>query len=93
MSDVQALTLGVSGALFAGYAVAALFFARSCRRTGSPIFAWFGVAFVLLAVQRVMLVLVERAAGATPWSHGLRLLAFLLILVGIAAENRAPRRA
>jgi hypothetical protein len=92
MADARALTVALSGALCMGYAVAALFFAKFWRRIGVPLFAWFAVAFVLLAAQRVMLVLVEREAGAMPWSYVLRLLAFVLLLVGIVAQNRAPRR-
>ena len=91
MADARALTLFASGALAMGYVVAALFFARFWRRTGVALFAWFGVAFVLLAAQRVMLVLIERAPDAMPWSYTVRLLAFVLILLGIAAQNRASR--
>ncbi len=84
-------TLLVSGALTMGYAVAALFFAKFRQRTRSGIFAWFTAAFVLLAVQRVLLVTITpHAPGTVPWSYALRLLAFVLILVGIALENR-PR--
>ena len=91
MADVRALTLFASGALAMGYAAAALFFARFWRRTGGALFAWFGVAFVLLAAQRVMLVLIAEAPGAMPWSYTVRLLAFVLILAGIVAQNRAAR--
>ena len=91
MADTRALTLFASGALAMGYAVAALFFLRFWRRTSVALFAWFGVAFVLLAAQRAMLVLIERASGAMPWSYTVRLLAFVLILVGIATRTRGPR--
>ena len=91
MADVRALTLFASGALAMGYAVAALFFARFWRRTDVALFAWFSVAFVLLAAQRVMLVLIERDPDAMPWSYTVRLLGFVLILVGIAVQNRASR--
>ena len=89
MRDVPTLTLFGSGALCAGYAVAALFFARFWRRTRVALFGWFAAAFVLLAVQRLMLALTIRAPDAMPWSYTVRLLAFVLILVGIAAQNRA----
>ena len=91
MADVSALTLFASGALTMGYAAAALFFARFWRRSGVALFGWFAVAFVLLAVQRVMLVLIVETPGAMPWSYTVRLLAFVLILVGIVAQNRASR--
>ena len=93
MADARALTIFVSGALAMGYAAAALFFARFWRRSGVALFAWFAVAFVLLAVQRVMLVLIEGAPGAMPWGYAVRLVAFVLILVGIVAQNRASRGA
>jgi hypothetical protein len=92
MPDTAGLTLFASGALCAGYLVAALCFARFLRRTGAPIFRWFTAAFLLLALQRLLLVVVVTAPGAMPWSYVVRLLAFVLILVGIAAQNR-PRRA
>ena len=90
--DAHALTLTVSGALLMGYAVAALFFARFWRRTQVALFAWFAVAFVLLAVQRVMLVVAEPGSRDMPWGYLVRLLAFALLLAGIVAQNRAPRR-
>ena len=99
MADARALTLAVAGALVMGYAVAALFFAKFWRRTRVALFGWFAVAFALLAAQRAMLVLAAPAtptapgaAGAVPWSYVVRLLAFVLLLVGIVTQNRAPRR-
>ena len=91
MAERSALAIAASGALFMGDAVAALFFAKFWRRTGAPVFAWFAVAFVLLALQRLLLVLLAGTSGAMPWSYLVRLLAFVLILVGIAAQNRARR--
>jgi hypothetical protein len=92
MADAPSLVMAVSGALVMGYAVAALFFARFWRRTRVALFAWFAVAFALLAAQRVMLVVAAPAAGDMPWSYVVRLLAFVLILAGIVTQNRAPRR-
>jgi hypothetical protein len=91
MADRATLTLFASGALAMGYAVAALFFARFWRRTRVALFGWFAVAFVLLAAQRVMLLVIVEAPGAMPWSYTVRLLAFVLILAGIWAQNRPPR--
>ena len=91
MRDLPSLTLVVSGALTMGYALAALFFTKFWRRTRVPLFGWFALAFVLLATQRLMLVLFDRAPDAFPWSHVVRLLAFVMILTGIALQNRVPR--
>ncbi|HEX8155496.1 MAG TPA: DUF5985 family protein, partial [Thermoanaerobaculia bacterium] len=46
----------VSGALTMGYAVVCLFFLRYWRDTRDRLFAWFAMAFALLAVQRLLLV-------------------------------------
>jgi hypothetical protein len=91
MPDIPSMTLVVSGALVMGYAIAALFFTRFWRRTGVALFGWFGLAFAMLAAQRLMLVLLPRDPVAFPWSHLIRLLAFVMILTGIALQNRAPR--
>ena len=91
MRDAAALTLVVSGALAMGYALAALFFTRFWRRTRVALFGWFALAFALLAAQRLTLVLFDHAPGAFPWSHLVRLSAFLLILTGIGLQNRAAR--
>jgi hypothetical protein len=73
------------------YALTALIFAELGRRTGARLFAWFAAAFILLAAERATLTLVVRDAGAPPWGERVRLLAFALVLVGIAARSRPPR--
>ncbi|GLC25301.1 DUF5985 family protein [Roseisolibacter agri] len=91
MRDTTGLMLAVAGALAMGYALAALFFTRFWRRTRVALFGWFALAFALLAAQRLALILFEVPPDAFPWSHVVRLAAFLLILTGIALQNRAPR--
>ncbi len=89
MGDPGRLTLVVTGALAMGNAVAALFFARFWRRTGSRLFAWFAAAFALFAFQRILLALLPPASpDAMPWSYAVRLLGYVLILVGILEQNR-----
>lgn len=79
----------IAGALAAAFAVIALFFLRFWRRTGDRLFAFFALAFALLAVQRVLLgVLREWGERSVPL-YGLRLVAFLLIIVAIIDKNRA----
>jgi hypothetical protein len=84
----------VSAAMATLYAVAALFFLRFRARTGDPLFAWFATAFLLLSVQRFALILAREWGEGTLWLYGLRLLAFVLILVAIVEKNRggAPAR-
>jgi hypothetical protein len=71
-----------------GYVVAALFFLRFWSRTKDTLFAYFGAAFGILAVQRVALVIIPGPLEDTTWLYVLRLLAFVLILIGIAVKNR-----
>jgi ABC-type thiamin/hydroxymethylpyrimidine transport system permease subunit len=78
----------ISGALVAGYLVAALFFLRFLRETGDRLFLAFAVAFAILAGQRTALALVPSSARSDTIIYGLRLLAFVLILLAIADKNR-----
>ena len=78
----------VAGMLVMGYGVAALFFLRFWRRSGERIFAFFATAFVLLALQRFGLAIVDLIPiGPTPL-YTLRLLAFVVLLAGILEKNR-----
>jgi hypothetical protein len=85
----------LSGVIIAGYAVAGLFFLRFWRDTRDRLFAIFAASFWLLCVQRILLV--TRPAGISGENvanlYLVRLLAFVLILVGILDKNRgaAPR--
>ena len=93
MRDASPWVYVVSGALAMGYALAALFFAKFRRRTGSRLFSWFAAAFALLVAQRVLLLVHEPVSeDAMPWGYLVRLLAFVLILVGIIEQNRAAGR-
>ena len=93
MSDATfsgpALLLVSSAALATLYAVIALFFLRFRRRTGDRLFTWFAAAFLLLSAQRFTLTLAREWGEATLWLYGLRLLAFLLILLAIIDKNRS----
>lgn len=78
----------ISGALVAGYLVAALFFLRFHRETGDRLFLAFSVAFAILAGQRVALALIPTSDRSDVIIYGLRLLAFVLILAAIVDKNR-----
>ncbi|HYH83175.1 MAG TPA: DUF5985 family protein [Longimicrobium sp.] len=87
----DALKAVVSGAMVMAYLTAGLFFLRFWRDTRDRLFAAFGAAFCLLAIQRGALSLIVSgdAEGAAVWLYALRLLAFLLILAAIIDKNRA----
>jgi Family of unknown function (DUF5985) len=84
----NALSALVSGALVAGYAVAGLFFLRFWRETRDRLFGIFAVAFWLLAAQRLALALADDPNGEQVLLYGIRLLAFVLILIAIVDKNR-----
>jgi hypothetical protein len=78
----------ISGILTMGYIVAGIFFLRFWRDTRDRLFAMFGAAFFILAVQRVGLKFCDDVSeGNTAW-YFVRLLAFLIIIVAIFDKNR-----
>lgn len=80
----------VSGALCLGYVVASLFFLRFWRETHDRLFLFFTTSFVVLALQRITLMVVPAVPALELPSYGLRLLAFLLILAAIVDKNLRP---
>jgi hypothetical protein len=78
----------MSGAIVTGYLVAGLFFLRYWRQSRDRLFVIFALAFWLLAAQRLALALTTQYFDVT-WLYGVRLLAFVLILLAIIDKNRA----
>ncbi|NUO63488.1 MAG: hypothetical protein HOQ11_05365 [Gemmatimonadaceae bacterium] len=79
----------ISGLLAAGYLTIGLFFARFYKRTRDRLFLLFAIAFWVLVVQRVATVLTAEWIENVTWLYGMRLLAFVIILVAILDKNRA----
>lgn len=81
----------LSGIIIAGYAAAGLFFLRFWRDTRDRLFAIFATSFWLLCAQRVLLVIEPGNASGenTAYLYLVRLLAFVLLLVGIVDKNRS----
>lgn len=79
----------VSGALFLGYALSSLFFLRFWRDSRDRLFGMFALAFAMLATQRLLLGLALGREAFELLYYGLRLLAFLVIIVAIVDKNRA----
>jgi hypothetical protein len=86
-----AMVLFLGGVLAMGYLVAALFFLRDWRRTRERLFASFAIALVILAVQRALLAADLAIVEDRTWYYGLRLLAFVIILLAILDKNRGER--
>lgn len=82
----------ISGILVCGYAVIALFFLKFWSKSRDRLFGFFAAAFGLLAVQRLLLALLEETRGTTLVLYGLRAFAFLIIIFAILDKNRASDR-
>lgn len=76
------------GALWATSWIAALFFVRFWRASRERLFAFFAASFALLGCNWASLVLIDWIPEDRHHAHVLRLLAFVLLLVGIADKNR-----
>jgi len=76
------------GALTLASLAVALFFFRFAADTRDRLFVCFGSAFIVLGVHWLLLGMVHPASEVRPFLYLLRLVAFLLILVGIAVKNR-----
>ena len=80
------------GAVGMGLLVAAVFFLRFWRESRDRLFVLFAGAFLLLAVNRVLLVLLRDWEEGTLVPYVVRLLAFLLILAAIVDKNLRKRK-
>ena len=77
------------GALTMAAAVAGAFFLRFWRRTRDRLFLLFAIAFLLMGVNWLLMPVVGRDEIESPLLYLLRLIAFIIILIGIADKNRA----
>lgn len=78
----------MSGLLVALDAVAGLFFLRFWYTSRDRLFALFGAAFWILAIQRVLLSITRSVFEDQAIFYTLRLLAFVIIIVAIVDKNR-----
>jgi hypothetical protein len=79
--------VGATAAWFNG-----LFFFRFWRESRDELFAFFGGAFWLLGLSWAFLSVFSPGEDARPYVYGLRLVAFLLIIVAIVRKNRRQGR-
>lgn len=81
-----------AGLITMGYVVAALFFFRFWRRTRDHLFAMFGSAFLLFAMNQALVSLAGLAREEASGFYLLRLAGFVLIIVAVVAKNTAVLR-
>ncbi len=72
------------GVIAMGFLIAAAFFFRFWRESGDRLFAFFAIAFLLMAITRPLLVASEES-GILPYA--LRLASYALILSAIVDKN------
>jgi drug/metabolite transporter (DMT)-like permease len=65
-----------------------LLFVRVWRQTHDSLFGFFGVAFWLLAASWALLAVFAPTEETRPYIYGIRLLAFILLIIGMVAKNR-----
>jgi len=82
----------LAGTVAFGFFVCGLFFLRYWNRSRDELFLAFAVAFVLLGLGQAILALANIPTEERGSLYLFRLLAFLLILLGIYRKNRSARR-
>lgn len=78
----------LSGAIAAMSLTAAAFFLRFWQKTKDRLFVYFAVTFLLLMAERIMRTVLNLEDEHAPLVYGVRLLAFLTIIIGIVDKNR-----
>lgn len=77
----------LKGAVAMGFLAASLFFLRFWKESRDRLFVLFAWAFALLAINRVLLVMLQEREEITLFPYVVRLLAFAIILVAILDKN------
>ena len=72
--------------------LAALFFFKFWRRTGDSLFLAFGIAFLVEGINRAFIIDLPNPNQGHPLTFVVRLLAALIILVGILHKNYRSSR-
>lgn len=88
MSSIEGL---VAGGLAAVFLVVAGFFIRFWERTKDRLFLAFSAAFALLALNQALPVILSIPQEERGGLYLIRLAAFLLIIVAVAAKNLQGR--
>jgi hypothetical protein len=78
----------LNGASVVASGAIALFFLRFWRHSGDRLFAIFSLAFVVFALNRLTLVLLDENNENRTYVYLVRLAVFVLILLAIADRNR-----
>jgi len=86
--NLETINLVLVGALTISSWVVGLFFLRFFRTSRDRLFVFFALAFLLLGCNWLGLAIVDWSEETRHWIFVLRLLAFVLVLVGAIDKNR-----
>ena len=78
----------LSGGVFVACLAVALLFLRIHRKSPDRLFLYFGTAFTLLAIERVLIAVVSASNEYAPAVYVVRLLAYACIILAIIQKNR-----
>ncbi|HZR21204.1 MAG TPA: DUF5985 family protein [Verrucomicrobiae bacterium] len=81
----------LAGAIMAVAWAILVFFLRFWRKTGDRLFVFFAAAFLLLGIERIIIVVLS--SDHRSFGYLIRLFAFLLILFAILDKNRRGGKA
>jgi len=84
---MQPLEAFLAGMATMGFLLAGLFFFRFWTRTKDSLFATFGIAFLLLAANQMVITLSNIPREDLSWAYSLRILAFGMLIYGIVSKN------
>jgi hypothetical protein len=87
------LTIFIWGCLATASVTVSLFFLRFWRLSRERLFLFFALGFLTLATNWAGLALINPPVESRHYLYVLRLIAFLLIIVGIVDKNRRSARA
>lgn len=84
----------LSGGVFIASLAIAYFFYRFYRQRSDPLFFLFSFGFLLLGLERLVLILVTSASEFHAYVYIIRLIAFSLIIGGVVSKNlpRGPEK-
>lgn len=91
MNTVLTIKTMISGALVMACLACALFFLRFWKSSRDRLFAFFALAFGVMALNWLSLALLQVDDERRHYLYVIRLVSFLLILYGIWDKNRAGR--
>ena len=88
MKEITIINAAISGGIAVAFAMIGVSFIRFWRSSSSRLFLLFGIAFHVLAAERVVLVLVNPDNEFAPYIYIMRLAAFAIIIAAIVDQNR-----